>query len=199
MTNFLKQFVGCLVLALLENKKIILGSNSPRRRELLAKIIDNFDVIAPNCDETLNINLSLTDAIIDVSRRKAFSINTDKIVITADTLVVFNDKILGKPIDKNDAFNTLKLLSGKTHQVYTAVTIKKLDFIDSFIVKSDVTFNQLSDIEILNYIDTGEPFDKAGSYGIQGFGGLFVSSINGDYFSIVGLPISTLYQKLKNL
>lgn len=191
--------MGCLVLALLENKKIILGSNSPRRRELLAKIIDNFDVIAPNCDETLNINLSLTDAIIDVSRRKAFSINTDKIVITADTLVVFNDKILGKPIDKNDAFNTLKLLSGKTHQVYTAVTIKKLDFIDSFIVKSDVTFNQLSDIEILNYIDTGEPFDKAGSYGIQGFGGLFVSSINGDYFSIVGLPISTLYQKLKNL
>lgn len=195
--SFLTLLEELVVLVLQENNKIILGSNSPRRRELLSKITTNFEVISPNCDETLDDNMSITDAIIDVSRRKAFSIKSDEIVITADTLVVLNDKILGKPKDITDAFDTLKLLSDNTHQVFTAVTIKKADYIDSFITKSDVTFNHLSDEEIMNYINTGEPFDKAGSYGIQGVGGLFIKSICGDYYSIVGLPISTLYNKLK--
>ena len=188
-----------MVLALLENRKIILGSNSPRRRELLAMLGVSFDVVSPTCDEKLNENLSIFDAIIDVSKRKALSIISDDIVITADTLVVLDDKILGKPFDRDDAFNMLSILSDNTHKVLTAVTIKNRLEIQSFLVETDVTFYKLDNQDINSYLDTSEPYDKAGSYGIQGLGGLFVKQIKGDYYSVVGLPISRLYNKLKNI
>lgn len=182
----------------LENK-IVLGSSSPRRKELLSMICNNFEVISPNCDETLDMSLGIENAIIDVSKRKALSIKSDKIVITADTLVVLDDNILSKPKDFDDAFNTLSKLSNNTHKVITAVTIKTPKTIESFNSITEVSFFDITTQEIINYINTNEPFDKAGSYGIQGLGSLFVKSISGDFYGVIGLPISTLNKKIQNI
>lgn len=186
-------------MALLEDKKIILGSSSPRRHELLSKIGIKFEVITPNCDETLDSTLDLEDAIIDVSKRKAMSIKDGDIVITADTLVVFDDKVLGKPINRENAFDILKMLSGQTHYVLTAVTIKNGEEYKSFCTKTRIKFYKLSNDEINAYLDTDEAYDKAGAYGIQGLGGLFVEEICGDYYSVVGLPISKIYRLIGDL
>ena len=186
-------------MALLENKHIVLGSASPRRRELLSMILTNFEVIAPVCDETLDPNLEITKAIEDISLRKALSINSGDIIITADTLVVLNDKILGKPNNRQDAFNMLSMLSGNTHKVITAVTIKTTEKTVTFSNETKITFSTLETCDIEDYLNTDEPYDKAGSYGIQGLAGVFVSKIEGDYFNVVGLPINKLKQHLKNL
>ncbi|MFI3228246.1 MAG: Maf family protein [Clostridia bacterium] len=186
-------------MALLENKKVILGSKSPRRRELLGMLGIAFEIISPECDETIDENLSINDAIIDVSQRKALCIHDGDVVITADTVVVLDDEILGKPTDEKHAFEMLSKLSGNTHEVLTAVSIKTVDDITSFCVKTRVVFNVITDEEISAYIQTGEPMDKAGAYGIQGLGGLFVSEIHGDYYSVVGLPIAEIYARLKNI
>jgi len=179
---------------------IILASKSDRRQELLKRITSNFKVEVANIDETINTDNNLKDELKKVALKKAkviFEKNRESVVIGSDTIVVLNNQVLIKPKDKNDARNILTKLSNNTHFVYTAVAIisnkEELVFVD----ESSVKFVELSDLEIENYINTNEPYDKAGAYGIQGQGGLFIESIVGDYYSIMGLPISKVYQHLK--
>lgn len=176
---------------------IILASQSPRRRELLKYITDDFKVMSSNVDETLPKDISPGDAVLYLSRIKAqpFKNETD-IVIGADTVVSIDNKILGKPKDFDDAYKMLSLLSGKWHSVYTGVTLIKGENVKSFSVETRVKFFELTDTDIENYIRTKEPMDKAGAYGIQGFGSLLVERIDGDYFNVVGLPVSRLNQEI---
>ncbi|HEY8364649.1 MAG TPA: Maf family protein [Haloplasmataceae bacterium] len=182
--------------------KIILASKSPRRKELLKYITTDFITVVSNIDEKYDTNLSPQDIVLFLSQSKAKVISKDypnDIVIGCDTIVSLDNLILEKPVDKEDAFKMLKTLSNKTHQVYTGVTIIYNNIIDSFYQKTEVTFYPLSDEEITKYINTKEPFDKAGAYGIQGFGSKFIKEIHGDYFTVVGLPIGELYQRLKKI
>lgn len=186
-------------------RKIVLASASPRRKELLGQmglefLVDSSDieeVVVGDCQEDIVKGLARSKAD-DVARRY----EGDVVVIGADTLVVLGDQILGKPVDEKDACLVLRELSGKVHQVYTGVCVVIKDSIReerivSFVEKSDVWVNELSDEEIGSYIETKEPFDKAGSYGIQGRFGIHISRIEGDYNNIVGLPIARLYKELK--
>jgi septum formation protein len=191
---------------------IILASQSPRRQELLKQVDIDFKVICSNCDESYPDILTPSQVVMALSGKKADSVfeklvasddfNGKAAVIAADTIVAFEDKILGKPKDKEDAFNMLKALSGKTHSVYTGVTILYATLgkvsMDSIMSKADVTFRSITDDEINACIATGEPMDKAGAYGIQGKGAVLVDSISGDYYTIVGLPIAKVYQSLKS-
>ncbi len=180
-------------------KKILLASNSPRRRELLSQAGIDFEVKVSDVDE----NIGETDPeelVKKLSRLKAGAVygnNKDRTVIGADTVVSIDGRILGKPTDKDDAFAMLRMLSGKTHQVFTGVTIffpgEEPDAepeIKTFAEKTDVTFYELTDEEIENYIETGEPMDKAGAYAIQGKGAVLVEKISGDYNTVVGLPLA---------
>ena len=180
---------------------IILASKSPRRRELLKYITDDFKIETCDADESLNDGISPYDAVLYLSRIKAQPIakmHKNDIVIGADTVVAIDGKILGKPLDTTDAAHMLKLLSGKTHSVFTGVTIIQGEKADSFYCETKVKFFDLTDKEIEKYIKTGEPLDKAGAYGIQGFGSLLVEKIDGDYFNVVGLPVSLLNRHLSN-
>ncbi len=178
---------------------IILASGSPRRKELLKIIFSDFEVKPSGADETLPENISPDRASEFLAVKKAEFIkrNSDDIVIGCDTTVVINNRILGKPKDSNDCKQMLEELSGTVHYVYTGVSVISDSFKLSFTEKTEVEFYCLSDEEINNYIQTGEPFDKAGGYGIQGKGSLLVKSIKGDYFNVVGLPLSRLNRKLK--
>lgn len=174
----------------------ILASASPRRRELLSQIIQKFEVIPAKTDEKVNISLFPEQMACALAERKCdevFALNPYKTVIGCDTLVVFDNKVLGKPKDRDDAFRTLKTLSGKTHFVITGVCVrsafKKLTGFD----KTEVKFNILSDEFIRQYVDSGSPLDKAGSYGIQDGG--IVQEYFGSYTNVVGLPV-TLTKKL---
>lgn len=177
---------------------IILASKSPRRKELLHYITDDFTIKSADVDETLPENISPSDAVLYLSSIKAEPLNdNDSIVIGADTVVALDDIILGKPKDDDDARRMLRMLSGKEHSVFTGVTVLKGDKKVSFYSETKVKFYDLTDEDIENYISTREPFDKAGAYGIQGYGSLLVEKIDGDYFNVVGLPISRLNQVLK--
>lgn len=183
---------------------IILASGSPRRRELLKLITDEFKVVVSDADESLKSITTPKETVEILSQRKAESVLKlvdlqNDIIIAADTVVAINNEILGKPENRDNAFEMLKKLSGKVHSVYTGVTVIKNEINKVFSVKSEVEFFELSDSEIECYLDTGEYADKAGSYGIQGYGALFVKSINGDYNNIVGLPVSTLSRVLKKM
>lgn len=179
---------------------IILASQSPRRRELMGLITKDFEVKVSEVDESLPEGISPREAVMYLSKIKAEPFkNEQQIVIGADTVVAIDDKILGKPKDKQNAFDMLKMLSGKTHSVFTGVTITKGESTNTFAVETRVTFFELSDQEILDYIATKEPMDKAGAYGIQGYGSLLVKEIQGDYFNVVGLPISKLNQELRKV
>lgn len=181
--------------------KFILASQSPRRRELLGIVTDTFEVEPSNVLEILPDGLESVKGPEYLAKIKAediAKIHPNDIVIGADTSVFLGDKVLGKPKDREDAFNMLKALSGNTHTVITGCAIIKGDKTDSFSVISEVEFFPLSDNEINAYLDTDEPYDKAGSYGIQAKGALFVKEIRGDYFNIVGLPIGELNRHLKN-
>ena len=178
---------------------IILASKSPRRKELLSLITTDFTVKSAEVDETLPNGITPNKAVEYLSKIKVEPLKNDKdIVIGADTVVALDGKILGKPKDRDDAFSTLKTLSGKEHCVFTGVSVIKGDKCQTFSVKTKVKMFDLTDEEINSYILTGEPFDKAGSYGIQGKGSLLVEKIDGDYFNVVGLPISILARKLEN-
>ena len=182
------------------NDKIILASASPRRRELLSLITTDFEVITADVDETVDENETPENTVMMLSKKKAMAVSLlhkGRKVIGADTIVVCDGKILGKPVSHKNAEEMLKMLSGRTHQVLTGVTITDGEKTKTFFVASDVTFFRLTDEEISAYAESGESDDKAGAYGIQGKGSLLVEKINGDYFNIVGLPVSALNKKLK--
>lgn len=181
-------------------KKIVLASASPRRKELIAWLFDNVDICPADCDETLPENIGAREAVEYLSKIKnqatAENCSRDELVISADTVVAVDDKILGKPLDKEDARRMLNLLSGKTHQVYTGVTISLNGRAKTFSERTDVVFYDLTEEEIEEYISGPEPYDKAGAYAIQGKAGLLVKSINGDYYNVVGLPVARLRREL---
>lgn len=176
---------------------LILASKSPRRRELLSLITTDFEIKSADVDETLPEGISPQEAVLHLSKIKAEPfINGEDIVIGADTVVAVDGKILGKPADRQQAAEMLKSLSGKYHSVFTGVTVIKPEQSVTFSVETKVKFFDLSDDEIDSYVATGECDDKAGAYGIQGKGSLLVEKIDGDYFNVVGLPISKLNKYL---
>lgn len=176
---------------------IILASQSPRRQELLKLITNDFEIKVSNVDETLPSGISPKDAVLYLSKIKAEPFKNDSdTIIGADTVVALDGKILGKPKNDENAREMLKFLSGKAHSVFTGVTLIKGDIKRSFAVETKVKFFDLTDEEIDEYIKTGEPADKAGAYGIQGYGSLLVEKIDGDYFNVVGLPVSKLAREL---
>ena len=183
--------------------KIILASKSPRRKEILETMGVQFEIDVADVDESVDACLSPVEAVCEISKRKAQKIaerhGDDGIVISADTVVVIDGKIIGKPKDKEDAFCILKNLSGRTHQVYTGFTVcgngkTKTDF-----EVTKVHFKELCDDDIRRYVATGEPMDKAGAYGIQQKGNLFVDYIHGDYYNVVGFPISKICVTIREL
>lgn len=180
-------------------KEIILASSSPRRKELLSYIVDEFTIIPSNLEEIAYGTPS--EQTLKLAKDKAADIAKsypDAVVIGADTLVAIGDRVLGKPKDEEDAAGMLKLLSGKTHEVYTGVAIVCDGNVLTECVVTEVTFDVMSDEEIDSYIETGEPMDKAGAYGIQGLSGKFIRGISGDYFNVMGLPQNTVYKMLKS-
>lgn len=184
------------------NMNIILASASPRRRELMKLITDSFTAVSTDADETIPEGIPPMLASEYLSTIKALSVslkNPDAIVIGCDTTVIADGEILGKPADKEQCRGYMELLSGRTHQVVTGCTIMNGSSTVSFSETTDVTFRKLSEDEIEAYISTDEPYDKAGGYGIQGRGALLVEKINGDYFNVVGLPVSRLNQELNKL
>lgn len=171
----------------------ILASASPRRRELLSLSGFSFDVIPSKADESLNESLSPEETVKALARLKAESVfneHRDRVVFGCDTVVYLNGEILGKPKDEVHAFTMLKRLSGKTHTVSTGVCIMSKDKEICFSDTTEVTFYELSDETIKSYIATNECSDKAGAYGIQGYGSVLVKEIKGDYFSVMGLPVA---------
>lgn len=187
--------------------KIILASKSPRRKELLQTIFNEFDCMPSHKEEKIDPKLNCKKMAEILSEQKADDIfnqtDGDRIVIGSDTMVVLHKKIYGKPKDKQDAHNMLKSLSGKTHIVVTGLcVIKEQNGIKQKVstnVVSKVTFKKLTDEEIDAYIESGEPMDKAGSYGAQGQFKKFIKRINGDFFAVMGLPVSKTYEICKEL
>ncbi len=179
--------------------KLVLASGSPRRKEILSSCGFDFTVRIKEVDENISEKLSPVEYALCLAKRKAEAVPCyeDESIITADTIVAYNDLIMGKPKNRQEAYDMLKMLSGKTHSVYTAVCIKNLNGTKSFCEETKVEFYDLSDEDINNYLDTGEAFDKAGSYGIQGKAAVFVKGIIGDYFNVVGLPIARLSREIK--
>jgi len=182
---------------------IILASNSPRRKELLEGLDLDFEVrVLPGIDETYPLTLPAAEIPLYIAKEKADAYRsqlTDKdLLITADTVVILGEDVLGKPVDNQDAFRMLRLLSGKTHQVVTGVCIITNQRQSEFSVSTDVSFDDLSDSEIEYYIKTYSPMDKAGAYGIQEWiGHVAVSSLNGSYFNVMGFPVQRIYKELK--
>lgn len=183
-----------------KNIKAVLASASPRRKELIKLIFAETEIRPADCDETLPENIGAREAVEYLSKIKnracAENGAENELVISADTVVAVGDTILGKPKDKDDARQMMKMLSGKVHQVYTGVTLSLNGKDTTFSEKTDVVFYALTDDEIEEYISTDEPYDKAGGYGIQGKAGLLVKGINGDYYNVVGLPVSRLKREI---
>ena len=180
---------------------IILASQSPRRKELLGLFHIPFSIQVPDADETMDPNAPAQEQVALVSRRKAEAVkrNADDVVIAADTIVVCDGQILGKPKDEADAFRMLQLLSGREHQVMTGMTVLRGDRCLTHTEVTHIHFRPLSEREIEAYIATGEPMDKAGSYGIQGGAALFADHMVGDYYNVMGLPVCRLGQMLRQL
>lgn len=189
----------------LRKYRIILASASPRRRELLGGLDVDFEVRAlPDVDESFPAELQGGDIPLHISKKKADAYRphmaADELVITADTIVWLDGSALGKPADEDDARHMLRHMSGKTHSVFTGVTITTKEVQHSFVAQSDVTFAALTDDEIEYYIAKYKPMDKAGSYGAQEWiGYIGMSNIVGSYFNVMGLPVQRLYSELKNI
>ncbi|MBQ9648496.1 MAG: septum formation protein Maf [Oscillospiraceae bacterium] len=181
---------------------IVLASGSPRRQELLRRIgITDFDVVVPDADETCPAGLTAQETVAHIARGKAEAARAltgpEDIVITADTMVFLGGERLGKPRDKADALRMLTELAGNRHMVCTGVTVRQGDKAKCFTVSTDVYFRPATDRELRAYIDSGEPMDKAGAYGVQGLGALLVEKIDGDFFNVMGLPVLALSQALR--
>ena len=185
-------------------RKIILASGSPRRRELLTDLGIKFEIMVDNSSEVTPKNVSPDEVVMTLAKNKLRNVAKnapgDSLIIAADTVVACDGRILGKPKDEAQAFEMLSALSGRRHSVYTGVAVgdNKTGKTVCEFEKTDVFFRKLEDDEIKRYIATGEPMDKAGAYGIQNLGALFVERIDGDYFNVVGLPLCRLGKILKN-
>ena len=180
---------------------IILASQSPRRKELLGLFHIPFEIRVADIDETMDPEKSPYDEVARVSRAKAMAIPREEgdVVIAADTIVVCGGHVLGKPRDEADAVRMLSLLSGRDHQVMTGMTVIRGEKSISCTEVTDIHFRSLSEKEIRNYVATGEPMDKAGSYGIQGGAALFAEKMVGDYYNVMGLPVCRLGMILKEI
>jgi len=184
-------------------EKIILASKSPRRCELLQNIGLEFEIIPDDSPEMFRENLSPEELCMAIAKDKGDNVYRDnnlneELVISADTIVVIDGTVLGKPKDRKDAVRMIKLLSGREHSVFTALYIRKGEITSLTSTETKVRFKELTEEEILWYVFTGECDDKAGAYGIQNLGSLLIEGINGDYFNVVGLPICTLGNILKS-
>ena len=184
--------------------KIVLASNSPRRKELLAGLGMPFEVrVLDGIDESYPLELPVSEVALYIAGLKANayrdSLAPDELIITADTVVIVNDEILGKPTDEADAVRMLRELSGCTHQVMTGVCLLTAEKERRFAVTTDVTFKQLTDEEICHYVNIYKPFDKAGAYGIQEWiGYIGVTGLHGSYYNVMGLPVQRIYSELKH-
>lgn len=183
--------------------KILLASQSPRRKELLTSLGFDFDVVKIDCEEILPENIKIENAAAYLSELKANvfrKLEQDEVLLTADTVVAIDNQILGKPRDEADAKNMLQKLSGKTHQVYTGITIKTLNKTITETDVADVELEEISEEEIDFYVKNYKPFDKAGSYGIQEWLGMAkITKMNGSYYTIMGLPTHLVYKILKEI
>lgn len=187
----------------LNNYRIILASRSPRRQQLLVELGLKFEVVVKDFAESYPEGLVGEEVARYVAFGKAATfkneISHNEIVITADTIVWCNNKVLGKPVDRDDAIQILREISGNTHEVITAVTLLTYEKDLTFSESTKVTFEPLSEEEICYYVDKFEPYDKAGAYGIQEWIGIIgCSNIQGSYFNVVGLPVQRLYKELQN-
>lgn len=185
-------------------KPLVLASQSPRRRELMALLPWAFEIKLKEVEEQIDLLLSPEENVKAVALQKAEAVasqNVDQIVIGADTIVCLNGEIMGKPVDLFHAQAMLEKLSGKEHDVLTGVAIiyKKRKVVESFYIKTKVRMHELSKQEIEAYLETKESLDKAGAYGIQGYGARYIEGIEGDYYNVMGLPVHALYEKLKVL
>lgn len=181
---------------------IILASSSPRRKELLTKITDDFIAIAADIDERCLPGWTAEEYVMAMAEQKAQALRSkypSAYIIGSDTAVVYQGKILGKPKDKQEAAQMLQLLSGKEHEVYTSVVISSPKKIVKEMVQTKVSFYSLSEQEISDYLQTNEYQDKAGAYGIQGAGALFVKKIDGDFYAVMGFPVSMVNRMSKQL
>ena len=178
---------------------LILASQSPRRKELLGLFHIPFLIRVADVDEVMDPQKLPFDEVARVSRLKAMAVKAEPedIVIAADTIVVLGNTVLGKPKNEDDAFGTLSALSGKDHQVMTGITLRQGNRCVSTTEVTDIHFRPLSEKEIRAYIASGDPMDKAGSYGIQNGAALFVDKIVGDYYNVMGLPVCRLWQMLR--
>ena len=180
--------------------QLILASQSPRRKELLGLFHIPFTVRVADIDEAMDPSAPAFDEVARVSRRKALAIprQPGDVIVAADTIVVCCGKVLGKPRDAEDAVAMLQLLSGRDHQVMTGVTVLTDTDCITFTDVTDIHFRPLSEKEIRRYVASGEPMDKAGSYGIQGGAALFAEKMVGDYYNVMGLPVCRLWQVLRS-
>lgn len=191
------------------NGSLILASASPRRADLLRMIGCRLEVITSHVDEATDASLTAAQTATELAERKARNVSRnhpDRIVIGADTVVTIDDQILGKPADRDEADTMLRLLSGATHQVLTAVTLLhgssdqgSDDRVQQILAKTDVTFRHLGDLEINRYLDSDEPYDKAGAYGIQGRASLFAERIDGCFYNVVGFPVTQFWIALEQI
>ncbi|WP_051259590.1 Maf family nucleotide pyrophosphatase [Epilithonimonas tenax] len=182
--------------------KLLLASQSPRRKELLSQLGYQFETVSIDVDESYPAELRPENIAEYVSNKKAkaFKLSSDEILLTSDTIVALHQTILLKPKNKEEAFAMLKNLSGKKHQVYTAFTIKTFDSEISRSSKTDVEFSEMNDDEILFYINHYQPFDKAGSYGIQEWLGMAkIKNISGSFYAVMGFPVDLVYEELKKM
>ena len=186
----------------LEKYKVILASGSPRRRELMAGLGVNYEVrILPDVDESYPDTLQGEEIPLYIAKEKADAyipmMQPDELIITADTIVWLDGKVLGKPRDREDALQMLRTMSGRTHEVFTGVCITTTDWQRSFTAQTEVRFATLSEDEIIYYVDNFKPMDKAGAYGVQEWIGFIgVENISGRYYNIMGLPVQKLYREL---
>ena len=182
--------------------KLLLASQSPRRKELLAQLGYKFETVSIDVDESYPPDLAPENIAEHVSNKKAkaFDVNSDEILLTSDTIVALDQNILLKPQNEEEAFEMLKNLSAKKHQVYTAFTIKTIDSETCKTSKTNVEFSEISDEEIRFYIKNYKPFDKAGSYGIQEWLGMAkIKSISGSFYAVMGFPVDLVYEELKKM
>lgn len=183
--------------------KLLLASQSPRRKELLSSLGFEFDVVKIDCEEILPAHIKIEEAAAYLAELKASAFRNltgDEVLLTSDTVVAIDHQFLGKPKDEEDAYHMLQSLSGRTHQVYTGITIKTTDKTVTETDVADVTFDTISDEEIKYYVQHYKPFDKAGSYGIQEWLGMAkIISMKGSYYTIMGLPTHLVYKILKEI